>query len=73
MFPVSAGRSMALSFALGVTPHDTLARAAMTIPRRQFLHIAAAGLALPALPQGDAASLLGAWTLNRETVCCGAK
>ncbi|MGB6789942.1 MAG: hypothetical protein WBE53_00780 [Pseudolabrys sp.] len=45
----------------------------MTIPRRQFLHIAAAGLALPALPQGDAASLLGAWTLNRETVCCGAK
>ncbi|MGA6930834.1 MAG: hypothetical protein WBZ35_16035 [Pseudolabrys sp.] len=41
----------------------------MTIPRRQFLHIAAAGLALPALPQGDAASL----TLNRETVCCGAK
>jgi hypothetical protein len=45
----------------------------MTIPRRQFLHIAAAGLALPALPQGDAASLLGAWTLNRETVCFGAK
>jgi hypothetical protein len=43
----------------------------MTIPRRQFLHIAATGLALPALPQDEAASLLGAWT-NRETVCCGA-
>jgi len=45
----------------------------MTTPRRQFLHIAAADLALPALPQGDAASLLGASTLNRETVCCGPK
>jgi hypothetical protein len=34
----------------------------MTIPRRQFLHIAAAGLALPALPQGCGFAAWRAWT-----------
>src|SRR5215475_5030055 len=66
MFPVSPGRSMALSFASSVMAHDTLAsgshdHSAPPAPASRRRRSRAAGL-----PQGDATSLLGAWTLNRE-------
>src|SRR5262245_41082163 len=73
MFPVSAGRSMALSFASSVMPHDTLAsgshdHSAPPAPASRRRRSRAAEL-----PQGDATFLLGDMDVEQRGLFAAAR